>query len=104
MTLTPGCDYGKLGKTVRIKSFKRVDNEALLTETALVNRFVHLVDIATDDQKEDGLSEWKDGYMYSTRSAKDRSIIAMASSVKNLELTKDGFSQEVGLRIEICKE
>ena len=75
--------YEQFGQTVHINSIRKEYNAELLPPPTLVSRLVHSVNIATNNTKGDGLTGWDDRSISSVVSARDKSIMAMASSGKN---------------------
>ena len=103
VTLSEGEDYEKFGQIVRIHSMKREFNAELLLPPIPFTRLVHLVNIATNDIKGDGLSSWNNRSVHTTLSATDRSIMAMVLSGKIIALTKEILARRWGVWIIICK-
>ena len=58
------------------------------------------MNIATDNQQGYDISGWRDEYMCSIRSAKDRFIMAIESSGKTLALTKEILARSWGCGLE----
>ena len=86
-----------------INSLRREPHAELLSESTLVNRLVHSVNIATYDQKGGSLSGWKYVSVCSIRSAKYRSIMVMISSGKTSALTKDILIRRWGCGLKSAK-
>ena len=61
------------------------------------------MNVAIDDQQGGSLSVWRDGSMCVTRSTKDRSTMAMASSDKTSALTKEILTKRLGCGLESAK-
>ena len=102
--LSPNCDVEQFKQTVRINSLKREVNAELLPDSTLIQRMIHSVNIAADDIAGDGLTGWNDRSVSSLRSAKDRSIMAMASTGKTSALTKEILARRWGCGLESAKK
>ena len=96
--------YEQFGQTVHINSIRKEYNAELLPPPTLVSRLVHSVNIATNDTKGDGLTGWDDRSISSVVSARDKSIMAMASSGKTTALTKEILARRWGCGLESAKQ